>query len=237
MIFHTITVWALGLPITIFLFAVVLLTLVVDRSGDYIHSIGSFWSRVIVWLAGVRVDARGLENIPDGPVIFASNHRGAFDIPVLQGHLRVQFRWIAKKSLLHIPVIGWTMRLAGYITIDRTSASRAFRSIEAAAAKIKDGRSVLIFPEGTRNTEPDLLPFKRGPFMLAELSGAPIVPIAITGTELVMQKGNPLIRPAKVVLTIGKPIDAKGVEGKELKQRTRAAIEGLLHGPGQQHPV
>jgi 1-acyl-sn-glycerol-3-phosphate acyltransferase len=158
-----------------------------------------------LFLAGVAVEVKGLDKIPRGPVILASNHRAAFDIPVLQGCLPVQFRWLAKRSLFKIPVFGWFMTLAGYIPIEREHAGRAYRSIESAAGRIKGGTSVLIFPEGMRSYSEKLLPFKRGAFMLASRSEAPIVPVAVTGTTGIV-----------------------GKDEKRLNDMTRGAIEGLL---------
>src|SRR4030067_3527944 len=152
MCLRTFLVGALGLPLTAALFIIVLTGFIFARSGSVVHSIGAFWCRIILALSGVRVRVDGAENIPKGgPVIFMSNHQGAFDIPALQGYIPVQFRWAAKKSLFRIPVIGGTTSLAGYIGIDRENAAEAMRNIEEASGKIRGGTSVLVFPEGTRS--------------------------------------------------------------------------------------
>lgn len=229
-LFRTLLVWLLGLPITIFLFLIILISLLFERQGKAIHSIGSFWSRIILGLAGVKVKVSGIENIPKGqPVIFLSNHQGAFDIPALQGYIPAQFRWVAKKSLFKIPIIGWSMTLAGYIGIERESATAAFRSMIAAAKKIKSGTSVLVFPEGTRSHTDELLPFKRGAFMIAMKSAVPIVPMAIRGTSHIMERGSLLIKPANVTINIGKPIPTQGVDEKVLLEESKKAIEAAYH--------
>ena len=235
MLFRTIIVWGVGLPVTLVLFMVVLISFIFDRSGHTVHSISALWSRMVLLLAGVNVDVRGLENLPSGgPVILASNHQGIFDIPALLGYLPLQFRWVAKQSLFKIPIIGWTMRLAGYIGIDREHAGKAYRSIEEAAERIKQGTSVLIFPEGTRNPGDRLLPFKRGGFWLAARSEVPIVPIAIKGTRDIMKKGTLLIQPSSVKVSIGSPIQTRGVEDRELRVRTKEAIERELKRIGDE---
>jgi 1-acyl-sn-glycerol-3-phosphate acyltransferase len=231
MILRTAALWAIGLPATIVLFCAVLISLLFDRSGNSVHSIGALWSRIVLFLAGVEVEVRGVEKIPEGPFILASNHRGAFDIPVLHGYLPVQFRWLAKRSLFRIPIIGWSMSLAGYIPIERKHVGRAYRSIEEAAERIKAGISVLMFPEGTRSGTEKLLPFKRGLFMLASRSEAPIVPVAHRGTEKIVGFGNVFFRPSSVKVAVGDPIATKGVAEEELKEKTRGAIEALLEGP------
>jgi len=226
---RTLLVWIIGLPVTLVLFLVVLLSLIIDRRGGYIHGIGTFWLRIILGLSGVKVTVRGLENIPkEGPAVLLSNHQGAFDIPALQGYIPRRFKWVAKKSLFKIPVVGWSMGLAGYISIERESAGSAYKSIESAAREIKAGTSVLIFPEGTRSVTGELLPFKRGAFILASKSGAPVVPIAIRGTKDIMKKGSLLIRPSSVVITIGAPIRSVALSESELKERARESIEALL---------
>jgi 1-acyl-sn-glycerol-3-phosphate acyltransferase len=232
-VLRTLAVWLLGLPVTIALFILVLLTLPFERQGRTVHSIGAFWSRVVLALSGVRVDVRGAENIPSGrPVIFVSNHQGAFDIPALQAFLPVQFRWVAKKSLFRIPVIGWSMSLAGYVGIDRDNPAEAMKNMEEASEKIRKGTSVLVFPEGTRSGSGRLLPFKRGAFVLARKSGVPVVPVAIDGTSGIMRRGGFLIRPSKVRIKIGRPLDAGPLDEKELRNRMKREIEGLLKRAG-----
>ncbi|MFQ5442519.1 MAG: lysophospholipid acyltransferase family protein [Thermodesulfobacteriota bacterium] len=229
MYLRTILVWALGLPVTGALFLLVLLSLLIDRNGRFVHSIGAFWCRIIVRLSGVKVSLQGLDHLPlDRPVVMLSNHIGAFDIPVLQGWLPLQFRWVSKKSLFKIPVIGWSMTLAGYISIDRENSPRAFRGIIKAAKKIKNGTSVLVFPEGTRSPTGRLLPFKKGPFFLASKSGVDIVPLSVRGTRDIMKKGSLAINPSEVQITIGSPIPTGGLDEKALMKKSREAIKNLL---------
>lgn len=226
MLIRTLFVWLIGLPVTIFIFILVIISLAFDRSGNSIHSIGALWSRILLFLSGVTVEIKGAENLfQDRPQILASNHRGAFDILALQGFIPIQFRWVAKKSLFKIPIIGWSMSLAGYVSIDREKAGSAYKSIERAAEKVKKGASVLIFPEGTRNAAGSLLPFKRGGFLLAIKSGVPIVPVSIRGTENLMKKESILIRPGAVKVVIGKPIPVSDADEKLLMEMVRKAIE------------
>jgi len=231
MFFRTLVVWTLGIPITAFFCFFVFLSALADRSGNAAHSCAAMWSRVINLLAGVKVKVEGVEKIPkDTPVLFLSNHQGAFDIPTLQGSVPVQFRWVAKKSLFKIPLIGWSMYLSGYIGVKRESAVEAYKSMEKAAAKIRSGTSVMIFPEGTRSDTGELLPMKRGAFVLASKSRVPIVPIAINGTKDILKRGGFLIRPGKVTIRIGDPIPTDGVEEKDLRPRTRETIARMLSG-------
>jgi 1-acyl-sn-glycerol-3-phosphate acyltransferase len=135
------------------------------------------------------------------------NHQSNFDIPVLLGHLTVQFRWLAKKELFKIPIFGHAMRNVGYISIDRSDRQSAFESLKVAAEKIKSGVSVLIFPEGTRSRDGKIRPFKKGGFVMAIDSGVPIVPVVITGTRSIMPKGRFRVYPGHVSMVIHKPIE------------------------------
>src|SRR3989304_3075768 len=229
MLSRTLLVWIIGLPVTIILFIFVILSLTFDRSGNAIHSIGRLWSRILLFLSGVTVEIKGTENLlQDGPQILASNHQGAFDILALQAFIPMQFRWVAKKSLFKIPVVGWSMSLAGYIGIERARSGRAYKSLEMAAEKVRRGTSVVIFPEGTRSLTGILLPFKKGSFLLAVKSGVDIVPVGIKGTRDIMKKGSLLITPADATLYIGKPMPSAGLAERELCARSRRAIEELL---------
>jgi 1-acyl-sn-glycerol-3-phosphate acyltransferase len=138
------------------------------------------------------------------------NHQSNFDIPVLLGCLPVQFRWLAKTELFKIPIFGRAMRGAGYVEIDRFNRESAFASIEEAARKMKNGVSVMIFPEGTRSRDGNIRPFKKGGFIMALDSGAPIVPIVIQGTWPIMAKSSLRINPGAVTMEIGEPIETTG---------------------------
>ncbi len=230
MYFRTTLVWFLGLPVTLLLFLAVLISLPFDRSGNSVHNIGRIWARYLLLLSGVKVDVQGINDMPDGPIVFASNHQSAFDILVLQAYLPVQFRWVAKESLFRIPIVGWSMYLAGYIGINRSRAALAYKSIVKAADKIKARKtSIIIFPEGTRSTTGQLLPFKRGIFILAIKSGAPIMPVSINGTKDIMKKGSINISSGNVKLVLGEVTPSEGADEKALMERVHVAIERGLN--------
>ena len=178
------------------------------RSGNSLHKIARFWGKSILMVSRIKVSVQGYSNIdPALPYIYMPNHQSNFDIPVLLGHLKVQFRWLAKIELFKIPIFGRAMRKAGYISIDRYNRESAIKSLKVAANKIKNGVSVLIFPEGTRSRDGDILPFKKGGFVLAIDSGVPIVPVVITGTRSIMTKGKFRVNEGQVNMVIHKPID------------------------------
>ncbi len=203
-----------------------------SRSGDFVHLIARLWGRSILWVSGVRVVVHGRERLdPSRACIFMANHQSNFDIPVLLGHLPVQFRWLAKAELFRILLFGRAMRGAGYIPIDRQDRAAAFHSLREAAEKIRAGASIVIFPEGTRSADGELKAFKKGGFVLALQAKAPVVPIGIRGTREVMPKGSLWIRPGRVTVAIGEPIDLAGgaFPTKEALMETvrRAILEAM----------
>jgi 1-acyl-sn-glycerol-3-phosphate acyltransferase len=229
MFLSTFFVWTLGLAVTIFTVFLLSASYLTDPSGNRAHYLITIWAKAILVFAGVRVTIKGRENLLSSvPLIILSNHRGAFDIPVLQASLPVQFRWVAKKSLFSVPLIGWAMTFARYIAVDREQGSKAYRSLKKASENIKAGTSVLIFPEGTRNHNEGLLPFKRGAFLLAAMcKNAYIVPVAVNGTTGIMKRGGFFIRPSSVTVTIGKPFAATG-DADELSEAASTAILNML---------
>ena len=182
-----------------------------DNNGDLPHKLAGVWARSILFASRIKVTVKGLPNItPNRSYIFMSNHQSNFDIPVLLAYLPVQFRWLAKAELFKIPIFGYAMLRAGYISINRSNRKSAIASLNQAAMKVRDGTSILIFPEGTRSWEHNIQPFKKGGFVMAVDTGAPIVPIILRGTRSIMTKGSWRINPDKVTLSIEKPIDTSG---------------------------
>jgi 1-acyl-sn-glycerol-3-phosphate acyltransferase len=169
------------------------------------------WGRSILAVSGVRVRVLGRERIGStAGFIFMANHQSNYDIPVLLGHLPVPFRWLAKAELFRIPIFGRAMRGAGYIPIERSKRPAAIESLREAAGIVRQGGSVMIFPEGTRSMDGTLKPFKKGGFIMAIEAGAAIVPVALRGTFDIMPKRRLLIRPRDVTLLIGAPIATAG---------------------------
>lgn len=160
-----------------------------DQSGASYARHARFWGRLGIRLAGVRVTLSGQEHLPDGPLIVMSNHASNFDILALQGFFPRPLSWIAKKELFSIPVFGHSMLRGGYIPLDRGDGRKALKSMDDAAERIRGGRSVIIFPEGTRTRDGRLLPFKRGGFLLAAKAGVPVVPVAIRGSYAINPGG------------------------------------------------
>lgn len=216
---RSILMLVVGVAVTGYLSACAIIFGLVSPGENKIHFIARLWAKIILALSGTRVDVIGAENVlPGKPQIFMSNHQSDFDIFVVLGFIPGQFRWIAKKELFRIPIFGGAMRNAGYIEIDRQNHEKAMKSLDIAAQKIREGKSVMTFPEGTRSKDGFVKPFKQGMFHLAIKAGVPIVPVCIIGAGAIMPKRSLRINPGKVTMIIEKPID---VTGYSIEDRAR----------------
>ena len=191
----------------------------------------SMWIvRTGVSLARVHVEVMGREHVPARACIFMSNHVSNLDPPIILPLLPFRSAFFIKRSLLRIPLVGYAMRLAGFIPVDRDGRPEAARaSVQAASKVLSSGVCIVIFPEGTRSRTGKLLPFKKGPFYLALESGAPVIPISIWGSEHMMTKGSLRITPGTAHLTFHPPIYPQQFAGREqLAEAVRAAISSGL---------
>jgi 1-acyl-sn-glycerol-3-phosphate acyltransferase len=166
--------------------------------------------------AGIRYRVSGREQVPrDRAVVFCSNHQSNVDPPVLFQALHRRLHILYKAELSKLPVLGRVLQIGGFVPIPRENREEAFRAIERAAASIRAGNSFLIFPEGTRSRTEDLLPFKKGGFVMALTAQAPIVPVAVSGGRASMRKGSWIVRPVHVDVRIGQPIETAGMTAED----------------------
>jgi 1-acyl-sn-glycerol-3-phosphate acyltransferase len=204
-----------------------------DRQGRVWWPASQLWASALTRSAGVTdFIVEGLDRFDDGqPYLLMCNHESHLDPPSIIRASRRPVVFLTKEELRRIPVFGWSLEQMGHIFIDRKHAERARDSIEAAAARVREGRCVLVFPEGTRSQGEEMLPFKKGGFVLAVKSGVPIVPLAIAGTRAIFPSQSRLIRGhGPVALVAGEPIPTEGytLETKEaLMDRVREAISEL----------
>ena len=184
-------------------------------------------------LSGIRYRVHGREHIPaDRAVVFCSNHESNVDPPVLFQALHKRLHVLFKAELTKLPVLGAVMVAGGFVPVERDRREASMASIDVAAASIRAGNSFLIFPEGTRSKTAELLPFKKGGFIMAIKAQAPIVPVAVSGGRAAMQKGSWLVRPVMVDVRIGPPVETTGItvdERDDLIEIVRTRIEELRH--------
>ena len=234
---RTIFVWSCIVLATLILGVFVLLVYPVDRKGRMGHRCARLWGKIALLANQVRVKVEGLEKIKgEGPFIFMSNHQGSYDIFALLGYLPFHFKWLAKKELFAIPFFGWTMSAAGYIRLDRQGTRETVEAMNQAAQRIREGMSVVIFPEGSRSPNGSIQPFKKGGFTLALKSKVPIIPISIAGSREIMPKDRLTASPGEIRIRIGDPIETQPYSTKDrthLMERVHQAIstnfEAIAH--------
>lgn len=176
------------------------------------------WARSLLRLAGVKVSLSGLENTPQKPCIYVSNHQGNFDIPLLMGYLDKPHGFLAKKELKKLPSISSWMKYLHCVFIDREDPRQSIAALSRCADLMKEGYSFLIFPEGTRSKSRRMGEFKQGAFKMAFKNHAPIVPVVIDGTYQIMEQQGFWIKPAHVSLKILEPVETQGLSKAELKE-------------------
>jgi 1-acyl-sn-glycerol-3-phosphate acyltransferase len=197
-----------------------------------LYDLGHVGIALALGCAGIRYRVSGRAHIPQGrAVVFCSNHQSNVDPPVLFRALHRRLHILYKAELSRLPILGTVIQVGGFIPVPRDQREAALEAIDMAAASIRRGNSFLIFPEGTRSRTDQLLPFKKGGFIMAIKAGAPIVPVAITGGRDAMRKGSAIVRPVRVEVRVGEPVDTAGYtldRRDELIAVVRERIEALL---------
>ncbi len=204
-----------------------------DPTGNHVHYIGKFWARLNLLLSGVRIRLVNQDRIDTGrPYIVMSNHQSHYDVWALIGYMPLQLRWVIKIELRKIPIFGLGCQRMGHIFIDRGNPERAYKSLEVAGEKIRNGASVVFFPEGTRSPDGKLLPFKKGGFTIAFVAGVPILPITVRGSRAVLPKGTARVRPGTIELVVHDPVPLDGYSPEnrdELMERIKTTIDTGLN--------
>lgn len=214
--------------------AVLLLAIVFRRPG-LLYAAGRIGVRLGLFLSGIRYTVSGAEHIRPHPAsVYAVNHASNVEPPVLFLALRSLFprlRILYKAELRKLPILTRAFDLAGFIPLERGNRDQSLPAIERAAEALREGNSFLIFPEGTRSRTGELLPFKKGGFVMALKAQAPIVPVAIKGARAAMRKGSPWIQPVTIQVSFGEPILTTGLgidDRDQLVADVRGEVERLL---------
>jgi len=197
-------------------------------------TIAPMWVRTIFWLSNIQLHVIGWNKLPESirtgyePIVFMSSHASNLDPPVLMSAIPIPTVYIAKKELKWVIPIGWAAMIAGTIFIDRNNRNGAIKTMRYVAKEIRNGKSVVIFPEGTRTRTGQLLPFKKGGFIIAKEAGVRIVPIATIGGHDILPAGKIRIRSGRYAVTFGKPINTNAFDNvNDLIKEVRSSIIDL----------
>jgi 1-acyl-sn-glycerol-3-phosphate acyltransferase len=215
---------------TIFLGTLSILSTFVDRKGHAAHWCARAWAWLILATTGVDVSVRGLERVNQGETyVFISNHQSIYDIPVIFASLPFQLRIIAKESLGRFPFLGWHLLRAGHLLVDRRNPNRA-DILSRWRRLVADRISLIIFPEGTRSPDGRVGRFRAGSFLLALEAGLTIVPLSVSGSRHVMQKGRLMTCPGRVTLQVHEPIAAPKIASPTIADARALAlrVEGII---------
>lgn len=184
----------------------------IEEKRQLVHRVAKNWAGSLINLTGSTIDVVGLEKIPNQPVLFASNHQGNFDIPLLLGSIPHPVAFVAKVELQKLPLVSRWMKYMECVFIDRKDMRQSLRTIGSAIEILKSGQSMVIFPEGTRSKSDEIQPFKPGSLKMAARAGVKIVPVTIIDSYKIMEGNNNRIKPAKVKIIFSDPIETENMD-------------------------
>jgi len=222
--------WACAVPATLLVCVFTALgALLVPRTAMQAR-IGGLWGRVILFGAGVSVRRRGPKP-PPGAYVIVPNHTSMLDIPIVAAFVPLDLRFVSRPLFFKLPLLGWTMYIARHVALDPKKPKQAARVLRELGPMFQKGRSLVLFPEGTRTPDGAIQPYRRGPILAAIENQVPILPVRIEGLHESLPRGTLVPKPSRATLTLGQAIETKGLKPPDAK-RLAKEIEAWARGVG-----
>ena len=207
----------------------VIFALLLDRSGRWFSALERTWTNWLLGTNGIRLNVQGLENLEERhSYILISNHMSILDIPGIISALPFPVRFIAKRSLIWLPIFGWSLYLSRHILINRDNPHSALKSFKQAASLLKSGTSIMVFAEGTRSPDGQVKEFKGGAFLLAVKAQTPVVPVSISGTYEMLPRTGWCFWPGTIKIHLGKPISTQGLSQRQVHSLIKQVRETVI---------
>ena len=184
--------------------------------------------RIVLYLAGITIEVAGKENVPASGCVYVGNHRSLVDSAAVFAGLPGDLRFLGKKEIFRIPLVSYALRTMGMIEVDRSDPEASVASIDRAVSELRSGKSIVLFPEGTRSRQDQMLPFKKGAFVLAIKAAAPVVPFTLLGADERLKPDTIYLYPGRVKILIHDPIatDQLTLEDRHiLLEKVRTVVE------------
>jgi 1-acyl-sn-glycerol-3-phosphate acyltransferase len=183
------------------------------------------WGRVVLAGYGIRLETHGREHVGAGPYVITANHSSMLDIPTMAAAMPIRFHFVSRPFFFKVPFLGWGMRAAGHISIERGNAREAARTLQDLQARLACGLSVCLFPEGTRSPDGTVQRYKRGPFLTAVQTGTPVLPVSLGGVAARLPKKKLVASPGRIRVSFGEPIPTTGLDQRATKELARRVEE------------
>jgi 1-acyl-sn-glycerol-3-phosphate acyltransferase len=201
----------------------------VNAADEYIYRTARKMVNHFMKISDSKAVIRGLENIPEGPCVFVSNHQAIFDVFLLISNIDKPFGFVAKKEIKSYPFIGFWIKSIHSVFMDRSNIREGMKAINEGVERIREGYSLIIFPEGTRSLKSEMAPFHKGSMKLAVKAGVPIVPITLNGTYKVLETGNQ-VRRHVMNLIVHKPIIMSELSARDRKDLSDIVFNTIKNG-------
>jgi 1-acyl-sn-glycerol-3-phosphate acyltransferase len=229
MLFISVIKWAIGISLTIISAVIFFLSYPFSKEKEFLHKLAALWARSIIIVSGSEVIVHGMNNLENiaGPRVVFANHQSFFDIYILTAWLPGKVIFLSKDSIFKIPILGLIMKILGQVSIKRTDARSALRSMDEAAERVREGYLLVVFPEGTRSKNGKVAPFKSGVARIPYKAEARIIPVVISGTGNIQKKGSMKVKGSKIKISILPSISPPGRSKREQLARLEEVREKI----------